>query len=374
MLTEEQVWLDNKTVPSGSLGKCKVCSETMSLLLQLNGDLPDRFPGHERRIYVLGCRRKPCRRKEGSVRTFRAVRTNKIEATQKQETTASNGSGSTAPIPDLGSALFGAKPILPAPSNPFSSSQTPSSANPFSCAKAGAEQPIPEAKHISASALTQTFADKARISSEPAPASQTSSTAPPAPWTEDRNPYPSYHLDADKEYLYPEPQDQAVPSNIRVDNEGESSGAADDKAAFESAMDKTFQRFADRLSQNPEQVLRYEFGGEPLIYSKTDAVGKKLAPASNAKVQTVGSRTGSLKIPSCEGCGSARVFELQLTPRAIAELEAEEMGVDGLDWGTVVVGVCGEDCQEKGKGVDEVGYLEEWVGVQWEEVANHKKR
>ena len=378
MLTKGQIWLDNKTAPSGSLQKCKVCSETMSLLLQLNGDLPDRFSGHERRLYVLGCRRKPCRRKEGSVRAFRGVRTNRVETTQKQEKAASNGSSSSTAMPDLGNALFGAKPISPSQGNPFSSTQTPSSSvNPFSSARAGAEQPIAEAKDTSASSLTQTFAEKARISSNAAQAAQSLSPAPPELWTEDPNPYPSYHVDADKEYLYPEPQDNAVPSNARVDNEGESSSAADDKNAFESAMDKTFQRFADRLSQNPEQVLRYEFGGEPLLYSKTDGVGKKLAPASDAKVQTVASRneTGSsLKIPRCSACGSARVFELQLTPHAITELEAEEMSIDGMEWGTVIVGVCGEDCREKGKDVGEVGYLEEWVGVQWEEVADHKKR
>lgn len=145
-------------------------------------------------------------------------------------------------------------------------------------------------------------------------------------------------------------------------------------------MDKTFQRFADRLSQNPEQVLRYEFGGEALLYSKTDAVGKKLAPAgAEGKVQTVASKTGSgsgsgFKVPRCGACGAGRVFELQLTPHAITELEVEEMGIDGMEWGTVIVGVCGEDCQERGKGVGEVGYLEEWVGVQWEEVAEHGKR
>jgi pre-rRNA-processing protein TSR4 len=55
-------------------------------------------------------------------------------------------------------------------------------------------------------------------------------------------------------------------------------------------------------------------------------------------------------------------------PEAIQELEVEEDGLDGMDWGTVIVGVCERDCQEKGVEVGEAGYVEEWTGVQWEEL------
>lgn len=62
------------------------------------------------------------------------------------------------------------------------------------------------------------------------------------------------------------------------------------------------------------------------------------------------------------------MFELQLTPQAIAELEAEEMSLEGMDWGSVILGVCSADCLPRGLEVGQVGYLEEWVGVQWEEM------
>lgn len=194
-------------------------------------------------------------------------------------------------------------------------------------------------------------------------------------------PYASSHIDADTEYLEFEPQ--VVPSNARLDRSagnGEgSSSASDDKAAFESSMDKTFQRFADRLAQNPEQILRYEFDGQPLLYSKTDAVGKLLAPAqelANAKVRVASSsnRTSfASQMRRCANCGAARVFELQLTPHAIAELEADEMSIEGMDWGTIIFGACSADCHERGKAEDEVGYVEEWVGVQWEELAGKRR-
>lgn len=158
-----------------------------------------------------------------------------------------------------------------------------------------------------------------------------------------------------------------------IDSDASSAGASsskEDKEAFESTLDKTFQRFADRLAHNPEQVLRYEFRGAPLLYSKTDAVGRLLAPAVEAGTGKVATSGGSASgMPRCANCGTERVFEVQLTPHAIAELEAEEMGLEGMEWGTVVLGVCGRDCAARDVGGGEVGYLEEWVGVQWEEVA-----
>lgn len=304
-----------------------------------------------------------------------------IDTTPTESKGTSSESSNPPSVPNLGDALFGSKSTLFSQSNPFSSSQSQSSSssliNPFSSAKGGSGAESIATNIASENDLPKSFADKARISLNNVQQTQPSSSVAPEPWTADPKPYPSYHLDADREYLYSESEDHLVPSNARVDNEGESSSAADEKSAFESAMDKTFQRFADRLSQNPEQVLRYEFGGEPLLYSKTDSVGKKLAPAPETKVQTVTSKNGSnigLRIPRCNCCGAGRVFELQLTPHAITELEAEEASIDGMEWGTVIVGVCSADCQERGKTTGEVGYVEEWVGVQWEELADHRKR
>jgi pre-rRNA-processing protein TSR4 len=63
---------------------------------------------------------------------------------------------------------------------------------------------------------------------------------------------------------------------------------------------------------------------------------------------------------------------MQITPFAILELESgdddDDVGLDGMDWGTILVGACVEDCAEQRKKADEVGYVEEWVGVQWEEL------
>ncbi|KAJ9647350.1 hypothetical protein H2199_002339 [Coniosporium tulheliwenetii] len=311
-------WLDSTTAPSGALAKCKVCNSLMSLLLQLNGDMPERFPGHERRLYLFACRRKTCRRKDGSVRGIRGTRvakghpnpSSKTEKTPEPQRSAQKDEEPKPASQNIGASLFGVASPRPAPtstnpfstgtsapSNPFSSTATTSaSANPFSTASALAAKPA-QKPDPDTSTLPETFAQKMP---KPAPAG----------------------------------------------------GGEDDKTAFESSMDKTFRRFADRLAQNPEQVLRYEWAGQPLLYSKVDAVGRLFSGA-----QQQGGAEGKVRT-------AAR--ELQLVPQAIAELETEEVGVEGMEWGTVILGVCARDCCPKDVEEGQVGYLEEWVGVQWE--------
>jgi pre-rRNA-processing protein TSR4 len=286
----------------------------------------------------------------------------------------------------LGESLFGVKmgTGATAPANPFANpfaskglSTVP--ANPFAVATPTSQamnETMNEPKADQASVtLIESFADKVRISSPP-------STAQPArphePWPAESSfpaPYPLYYLDAEYEILEAPPR-PLVPENVRmdIDTEGNAAGGKEDKEVFESSLDETFQKFADRVGQNPEQVLRYEFKGKPLLYSDQDNVGKLLAPQSenavsaNVKVMTSGSRS-RCGMSSCASCGADRVFEVQLMPHAITELEADEAGIDGMEWGTVVVGVCSKDCKPSDVFEGDVGYVEEWAGVQWEENA-----
>ena len=333
--------------------------------MQLNSDLPDKFPGHERRVYLFGCRKKACRRKDGSVR---GIRTTRISAVTQDKAASEQSPPPTEEQPkpkqtNIGESLFGVKPSQTnrnanpfsspgsAAANPFSSSSKPAS-NPFAPAPTSS-QSIPAKAVEKVEDLTATFAEKARIAvtndDVPNPP-----TGPAEPWPSQSafpDPYPAYYIDADKEYLDSEPP--AIPQNIRMAEAGEfettagnssKTSSADEKAAADHLMDTTFQRFADRLAQNPEQVLRYDFGGQPLLYSKKDAVGSQWP-----------------RVPRCGKCGAERVFELQLTPHAIAELEADDLSLEGMDWGTIVLASCGADCG---------GSVEEWVGVQWEELTS----
>ena len=152
----------------------------MLLLLELHGDLPDHFPNDERRLYMFGCPRKPCNRKPGSIRAFRATRKVSLAQTQQQkpaeekEAPAPALAAEAKPKPaDLGASLFGTTSLTNTVSsnpNPFSSSTGGDSpANPFA-----APTPVPapatdKTKTDAANALAETFADKVRVSS-PSPA------------------------------------------------------------------------------------------------------------------------------------------------------------------------------------------------------------
>lgn len=213
--------------------------------------------------------------------------------------------------------------------------------------------------------LPRTFAETLSLNNPQTPSGPPS---PPEPWPADSElppAYPtSYLSEADYETLDPQPsmpQQNVSTSAMEVEAEGNSGGKGgkEDKDVFESTIDSTFQKFADRLAQNPDQCIRYEFGGAPLLYSKTDGVGKKLHDAVEGEIGRV--------LPRCRECGGGRVFEVQLTPQAIVELEGEEE-LEGMDWGTVIVAVCDRDCVPRTVAEGDVGYVEEWAGVQWEEL------
>ncbi|KAI1385940.1 programmed cell death protein 2 [Hypoxylon trugodes] len=422
-------WLDANTPPSATLARCKICKDLMVLLLQLDGELPDRFPGHERRLYVFSCRRKTCRRKEGSIRALRSVRiapgsANIPTATtkdKKEEKAKTEEKPKSQPPSNLGETLFGAKTLgsSSGSANPFSTSTSSGgSANPFASGGNPFSSPPtetkPEPKTESSStpsttttttvedikSLPKTFAETLSLNNDQAPSSSTSTSTstpptPPEPWPQASDlptPYPiSYLSEAEYETLDPTPP--PIPQATRMDIDDDSTttskpgkGGKEDREVFESSMDAAFQRFADRLAQNPEQAIRYEFGGQPLLYSKTDTVGKLLAPASTPTVgpgsgvntaPATGVKNG---IPRCANCNAPRVFEVQMTPHAIAELEdvntvgAAALLEDGMDWGTVIVGVCERDCQARGVAEGQVGYVEEWAGVQWEELTTGGRR
>ncbi|EFX03374.1 pdcd2 domain protein [Grosmannia clavigera kw1407] len=397
-------WLVAEQAPSAALARCGVCKALMVLLLQLNGELPDRFPGHERRLYVFACRNKGCRRKAGSIRAIRGVRMDVAAAVaeaaaaarkkkEKEEREAREAKEAKQTAPVLGEALFGVKnPFAAGGSNLGGGGSNPFGGNPFSLGGAsanGSKNPFSMgspavAKEAAAEAkeaketeeakevkdLPRTFAETLSLNNKEAAAPTAAPVIEPWPAVETWPvTYPvSWIAEAEYETLDPTPAmpEQAVQMEVDDGSGGGGSSGKEDKYVFESSMDAAFQRFADRVSQNPEQVIRYEFAGQPLLYSKDDTVAGLWQTQQQAGV---GVTTMAAGPPRCTACGGRRVFEVQLMPHAIALLEADEMGLEGMDWGTVMVAVCEQDCQGRGRVADkEATYLEEWVGVQWEDL------
>lgn len=112
--------------------------------------------------------------------------------------------------------------------------------------------------------------------------------------------------------------------------------------------DDVFQKFQEIVAYNPLQVLRYDMGGKPLYYAATKPV-----------LDTV--------IPSPEfNKNSKRVFEMQLMPKMIMDLEENEVSVnDGMEWGTILIFTDAENHTPEFDN-NGVGYVEECVRVQWE--------
>ncbi|KAF3490927.1 uncharacterized protein GIQ15_00444 [Arthroderma uncinatum] len=382
-------WLDPATPPPGDFSKCKICNDPMPLILQLNADLPEHFANDERWLYIFGCVRRTCNRKQGSIRALRGVKRHKSVEEREKVSEKQKEEAQNKPKRDIGADLFGVKPSsnMSGNSNPFSTSTIGGSSNPFAALPTSSLAAVIPQKPDTPSPTTEkdlpeTFAQKARISS-PSQQQPKAMAGPQAPWPEQSAfppPYPHYYFDAEYEALS-KTEETTVPSNVKIDtleteDEPSSSKKETEKDLFESSMDKSFIRFSTRLEHNPEQVLRYEFRGTPLLYSTNDEVGKIFASESSNQAQShvkVQSSGGSKsKIPRCESCGGDRVFELQLVPHAIAMLEEGMEGIGlgpkddpGMEWGTIILGVCAADCAPENIG--EAGWREEWAGVQWEE-------
>ena len=340
---------------------------------------------------------KQCRRKQGGVRAIRGVGIRKAALAKEEELKKKGLEEEEAarkrkeeevsrPLPGdmlFGSGLgnTGAKSANPfsmgggaaaAGVNPFGNpfSTNPTAATPLSSKLTT----LSTSTTTTPSTLPTTFAAALKLNSDPPVPKDPESLfyGPPEPWPNPlpTPPFPHYYLDANYEELSATPESllQRTSQNVHTDStsllESSSSGgggSSDDWGGYEkSTLDTTFQKFADRTSENPDQVLRYEHKGVPLLYSKTDAIGKLLSPLNSA-------REALKNVPRCVGCGKQKFFEFQLMPHAIAMLEAEDVGLDGMEWGTIIVASC--TCVPRQVDVNGigVGYIEEWVGVQWEQ-------
>lgn len=82
--------------------------------------------------------------------------------------------------------------------------------------------------------------------------------------------------------------------------------------------DKAFLHFKKKVSDSPDQILRYSRGGSPLY---------------------IADEPKPLIIPKCENCGSDRQFEFQIMPQLLSVL-----GEHSLDWGVLLVYTCKASC------------------------------
>ena len=92
--------------------------------------------------------------------------------------------------------------------------------------------------------------------------------------------------------------------------------------------DAAFALFQKVTEKNPEQVLRYCFGGTELWISKRGRL-----------------TTGVGCPPPCSLCSSPRTFEMQVQPQLLHYLGmTEQFQKQSVDWGTVSVYSCSSSC------------------------------
>lgn len=375
--------------------RCGACHEPIPLLAQVYCPLDGGE--NDRTIYVWACARPSCRRREGSVRAYRAsvrneeyvadVEAKRAEAERLAAEERERARQNPFTVKDGAAApgLFGsAQPLFgAAASNPFATPSAPV----LSTATAEARDDVPTAA-IASLSLTDAVTHAA-----PLPAYQ-----------------PPQYLSTIDEYLpYPE-------TDSDVDVESDDDEAPEQKAEWREdgwdkllpkTVDDIFERFVRRLAGAEDattQVLRYDFDAVPLPYSSSSGLFKKLfpgaptrAPSSEEDEVNLGEYYTTKPVSACPRCAGPRVFELQLVPQLInvlrphalsttgaaresasgrqseAERRAEIMrlakgeargegDVGEMEWGTIMVFSCKNDC---------VGVGEEWVGVEWEAAPEH---
>lgn len=332
------IWIDNVAPPKEYV-TCDNCSEPLALLLQCNNLNNDS----QRVIYVTGCRNYRCGRKNGSIKAFKAIKV--LQAAEKQPEPeekvdfATLASASNPFASSLKANPFGASD---AKTNPFDSSAGPFSA-PF-----GETSP--------AKSKTKSYASVASKNKDPVAKYSPSDISLPS--------FPGYILYIIKEKLRPELEIlPPLPENLKIEEVIEGDDDAGSIKDFKETMpqnfdsdvlnDRDFQGFTKRVAHNPLQVLR--IGGSQLRYSsKSKEFVLPPKPEFN---------------PSSERC-----FELQLMPKAIIDLELELDNIaEGMEWGTISVFTDLEDYVPKEKIHNNVGYVKEWVYIEWEDPIDYSQ-
>jgi len=90
--------------------------------------------------------------------------------------------------------------------------------------------------------------------------------------------------------------------------------------------DKNLRLFKKAIKSAPDQVIRYQRGGQAPLWVSTE----NLPPG---------------KIPSCDYCGADRKFEFQIMPQMLNYLKLDA-GIDqeSVDWGTLAIYTCETSC------------------------------
>ncbi|KZT09899.1 uncharacterized protein LAESUDRAFT_694387 [Laetiporus sulphureus 93-53] len=397
-LTSPEPVLENAT--------CRNCRQPMQLLVQMWCPLEDS--PNDRVMYIWGCARGTCQKKEGSVRAWRALRYNKKYANKlakhkaKEEDAARAAAAEAAkrsapkanpfsmniassPPLGLGARIFGNASALP------TSVDTP--------AESGGEVSF----YGKEDSDEEDNAEDANEDEELVARMQ-SAHLDHSEWAS-ASAYSPLYLSTESEYVLPERKVKVPAGADDIDEDpgkkGKDAGWALEGYGNSINIDHAFERFTKRVGYEGEQCLRYELGGTPLPFA-SDSVFNKLFPLppspaifvtkAEFMVTPTAKRTYTpAAIPPCPHCKGRRVFECQLMPNLINVLKTSTAEKDkgkkisdeerrqevmrvlkggrtadrvGMEWGTCMIFSCERDCSDEAAGAC---WREEVVLVQWED-------
>ncbi|KZT54952.1 hypothetical protein CALCODRAFT_370547 [Calocera cornea HHB12733] len=394
-----------KEYPSPDVSLCKRCNLPMEMLVSIF--CPFEGSSNDRVLYVWGCARAECQRKDGSVRAYRSLCHNAKYAAKLERQRARKAAQSSAPE----------KPAAPkSGTNPFSravpaSDQVvaPSGLGDLLFAANSSNCDHPDSCGWGEASDSNSATDEEDDEEEESPEEElaeedsgTQARGEPNPDWALQPSYRSLYISTVEEYINAKPP---PPVSKKAINEAQTStdtgGAPWGKESYEvmHKLDDIFEKFVARVQEEPQQVLRYDLSGTPLPFSSRDAVYKRLFPVQPIAPGTavpINGPTPPVKhaydpsvLDPCPRCGGSRVFEAQLVPNLInilqrrdppssnkkqsaeerqQELEALLRGkTDGMEWGTVMVFSCLADCSVDSAGVQcSETWVEELVAVQWD--------
>ncbi|KAJ2064795.1 hypothetical protein GGI17_000771 [Coemansia sp. S146] len=456
------VWLDSSSpLPDHASVVCEQCGSEMAMLIQTYVPLSDS--AYDRVLYVWACNRRACAGKTGAAKAIRSHLLNKeyaLKLVKRSKPTAKRApKGDEAPLAALGSSMLSSTGAGAAQFDFGSVWRTGASAV-STTGRAGLfTGPIFGAKDDATPLCESEAAESHEIAPEPhttgtrleKPSSclNTLSTSQNTPldvpssvvlerveWPQSDIRLPPQYLEFDREQLskdfiperYQEEIEQALEAAFG-DSGGKSKGKgkrptdpssewADEKyerATRPKGTDAAFERFSRIVSQNPEQVVRYQFGGRPLLYTMQDNTARQLLnvarvahpmtsnlsrgdnddddseeedddddDGASTRQRMRGYSTDGL--PKCPRCNGKRVFECQLMPALLTVLPLSDhvapapvkysspspsptqpntgrlvggrllQTLDfGMEFGTLLVFVCENDCHNGQTGTEYLG-------------------
>lgn len=395
----QPIWLHPSSIPDEKLLTCENCGKKMALYLQAFAPLEDKL--YDRVIYIFGCKNtQVCSKKKGTIKCIRGVIKDPVkmaevkrqqdEALQKQMDQKLKLEAKNKLQDELTKDLF--KKDSKASSNPFGGDSNPfgGSSNPFSSESnpfssgSGKKEETKETKEAKEakdkpSDSKETKQQEQETYASIAKTNAPSNTKPRKPVTQLQLPeYPGYFLYVSKEKFKANVVDPEVEKYKHLietqsidDGEGSSKGQSSNSSSIANdpqlsklasmLEDKVFENFSTTVLHNTGQILRYDLGGKPLLYNGKDDIFKHF-------------KSTPFNIPKPGyNPSSNRQFELQMMPKAIIDLENDENAninaiLNGMAWGTIIVCSDIEDyIPEEYFDDNNVAYVEEYCGVQWEE-------